>query len=420
MTSANASRPMTILFQAPNHIGLGHISRLSAIALAIREAMPDAQIPFVVSGSSHSLLESLKIPCIPVPDVRQSWNTDNPLIGALVGTILDQTKPNVLVFDCFPLRLLAYAAIARRIPLVLCLRKMKDFAFYCSEYGLPEDALRKIIVPHSAEEVDLPEGLRRKAIFVGTILRRTKIQSTPVPEEGRSQVVICGGGGGHPSQLRFYNTVLQAITEVRACRRLDATLVTGPLFQRWTELQLINGLRIIPFEPNLPSLLATADLIICQAGYNTLAEVTALGVPTICTPLEAVFDDQFERARQLNTVQPNLEVFSLSDSRELAKRIMASLDRPSHKQIPDEITSPGAALAANVIMEVATEPREGERFRRHKSVQSHARGLERFASNDDGPRLVRLARRAYRRTVPLEIRLHLHILLLKLMRRHAL
>jgi len=52
-----------------------------------------------------------------------------------------------------------------------------------------------------------------------------------------------------------------------------------------------------------------------------------------------------------------------------------------------------------------------------KPVQNKLSGLRRFAGNDQGPALVRLARRAYRQAVPLDIRLRLHLRLLKLMRR---
>lgn len=418
MSSTNTSQPLTILFQPPNHIGMGHINRLSAIALAIREAVPDAQLPFVLSGSSHSLLESLEIPCVPLPDVHESWNTESTLITSLVETILEQLKPRVVVFDCFPLRALAYAAIARAVPIVLCLRKMKDTSYYLSQYGLPEDTIRRVIVPHSPQEMDLPEGLRRRAIFVGTILRRTRIQPALVPARGRPHVVICAGGGGSPETLKFYNLVLQAIKQARAHRSLDATLVTGPLFQGWMLLKLIEGLRVIPFEPNLPTLLATADLVVCQAGYNTLAEVTALGLTTICMPVEATFDDQFERARQLSGSIPNFTLFSQSDPQELAKLMIACLDRPSHKRIADEISSPGASLAANAILEVAQEVAEtSKRFWMFKPVQSSPSGLKRFAGDDEGPALVRLARRAYRGAVPLDVRLRLHRRLLKLIGR---
>ena len=418
MSSTKASRPLTILFQPPNHIGMGHINRLSAIALAIRQAAPDAQVPFVVSGSSHSLLESLEIPCIPLPDVHGLWNVESPLIASLVGTILDRLKPHVAVFDCFPLRPLAYAAIARRIPIVLCLRQMKDAGLYFSEYGLPANAIRRVIVPHSSLEMDLPEGLRRKAILVGTILRQTRIHPALVSAEGKPHVVISGGGGGNQGTLERFNLVLQAITEVRAIRKLDATLITGPLFQEWMGLKLIEGLRVIPFAPDLPSLLATADLVVCQAGYNTLAEVTALGLTTICMPFATTFDDGFERARQLSAVTPNFEMFSHSDPGELAKLMIACLDRPSHKRITDEISSPGAGLAANAILDVAREVSEtSKRFRIFKPAQSNPFGPKRFADDNEGSALVRFARRAYRQAVPLDIRLRLHLRLLRLIRR---
>ena len=50
-------------------------------------------------------------------------------------------------------------------------------------------------------------------------------------------------------------------------------------------------------------------------------------------------------------------------------------------------------------------------------VQNKLSGLRRFAGDDDGPTLVRLVRRAYRKSVPLDLRLRLHLRMLKLIRR---
>src|ERR1700736_3632556 len=51
------SSPITIVFQAPNGIGLGHIIRMLAIAVAVGKRDPAAVLPIVVEGGSHSLIE---------------------------------------------------------------------------------------------------------------------------------------------------------------------------------------------------------------------------------------------------------------------------------------------------------------------------------------------------------------------------
>jgi hypothetical protein len=49
-----SDRPVpTILFQPPNRIGLGHMSRLIAIALAVRQTAPGTRTPFVIEGGTR-------------------------------------------------------------------------------------------------------------------------------------------------------------------------------------------------------------------------------------------------------------------------------------------------------------------------------------------------------------------------------
>ena len=70
-------KPHCILFQPPNHVGLGHISRLAAIALCIRKQEPSIRVQFAVEGGSHQLLESLGLPFISIPSAHVLYKTSD-------------------------------------------------------------------------------------------------------------------------------------------------------------------------------------------------------------------------------------------------------------------------------------------------------------------------------------------------------
>ena len=93
----------TVLFQPPNHIGLGHVNRLSAIALALRQIDSSIRTPFVVEGASHVLLEALGLPHLPLPSDHELYETGrwaawptrdrSSLVGEISRAILKTVQP---------------------------------------------------------------------------------------------------------------------------------------------------------------------------------------------------------------------------------------------------------------------------------------------------------------------------------------
>ena len=67
VTDSFMRTPATVWFHPLNHIGLGHMNRLSVIALALRDIDPRVRTPFVVEGASHVLLDTFALPYVPLP-----------------------------------------------------------------------------------------------------------------------------------------------------------------------------------------------------------------------------------------------------------------------------------------------------------------------------------------------------------------
>ncbi len=303
----------TILFQPPNHIGLGHVSRLLAIALATRELAPDLRLPFVVSGYAHGLVEAHGLPHLSLPGYAvadpywrwQDWDTSeqHAVTVEIAAAMVHALCPDLIVFDCFPNRAMLEAVVDRELPMVFCVRKLRDMSKIVPTLRHQWPLVRAILVPHEPSESIIPEDLLPRTHFIGPVTKPMLPAAEPRPKDPASaRIVISGGGGGYPGTVDCYNLALEACARVRATgRALDVVLVTGPLFDRWWDLRLVNDVRILPFDPHLVSLLADADLVLCQGGYNTMAEIVALGVPTICLPAERGSDDQFERAQSLTS-----------------------------------------------------------------------------------------------------------------------
>src|SRR5262249_31356292 len=122
-----------IMFHAVNSTGLGHLSRLIAIALAIRERAPYTNLLFTVDGASHGLLEAAKIPFIALPYLQDvhtlpMWSVEqkDQLVFSMANSITQIMCPELLIFDCFTNDVLLRVAQGKGIPLVICMRKMKN------------------------------------------------------------------------------------------------------------------------------------------------------------------------------------------------------------------------------------------------------------------------------------------------------
>jgi UDP-N-acetylglucosamine:LPS N-acetylglucosamine transferase len=129
-------------------------------------------------------------------------------------------------------------------------------------------------------------------------------------------------------------------------------LVTGPLFNDWWKLNLVDGVRVIPFDPYLSSTFASADVIICQAGYNTIAEVTQLGVPAICVPADRDMDDQYARAEQAAASNRNFHVCMASEGDRLTNLIDQCLQAPPGTKFRDPVSPSGAQKAAEALLQL--------------------------------------------------------------------
>jgi predicted glycosyltransferase len=373
-----------ILFQPPNGIGLGHMSRLAAIARAAASLDPSVRVPFVIEGDSHGFLEAQGLSYLTLPsrhaldqsELWASWGPDERrrLVVSLSQTMMRELKPDAVVFDCFPSVPFAMAALDARVPLVLCLRRMRDLQEYFSsllarfaayQVSLPEwlPSFDLILVPEEPGTFALPDVLKPRAAFVGPIVRDSEARhppfgSAPGASPGGTHLVITGGGGGFPATVKFYNAALRAFARLRSTRpTLTGVLITGPLFTDWLQLDLVDGIRVLPFASELTAHLAAADVIVCQAGYNTMAEVAQLGRQTICIPASRGNDDQFERAERMAATHPHIHLlpervrFSDADA-PLAALIATCLEKPSDSRRAPP--SEGARLAAERLFALVT------------------------------------------------------------------
>lgn len=352
----------TVVFQTPNRIGLGHLNRSASIALAMRSFSPATRIQFVIEGSSHSFLEQFGLPFITLPTAwdpqrSQALNDERrSILKTTSDAILDTFRPDLIVYDCLPHFHFMEAVRRRNIPTALCLRKVKDFKKYSQNPRVSELLGEQplLIIPHEENEFPIPVSLLPRAKYVGEIVRPTirgnDVNEGVVGQSEKRLIVITGGGGGDPSTLLFYNLSLAALRAVsHANANITVLLIAGPLFKEWRSLQLFDGVHVSPFEPHIELIFRQCSLVISQGGYNSLAELKKLNVPTICIPQPREFDDQYDRAQKYSAESGSMFRFLDTDSAALSSLITTVLLTDRLPQAPTASTS-GAERAAQLLL----------------------------------------------------------------------
>src|ERR1700741_3414539 len=165
----------TVLFQPLNYIGLGHTNRLSVIALALRQLDRNVRTPFVVEEAAHVLLDSFDLPYVPLPSGHAmndgmawaAWTEGEryALQAQMAHAVLKALAPRVVVFDFLPNPTFAEAVVKSEIPIVLCLRAMRDLAAYLADARALLEKVTLIIIPHPEGTMSLPEEFAAKSGF---------------------------------------------------------------------------------------------------------------------------------------------------------------------------------------------------------------------------------------------------------------
>jgi hypothetical protein len=107
------------------------------------------------------------------------------------------------------------------------------------------------------------------------------------------QVLVVVGGGGRPSSQRMLELVREAAGELSARGiSLDWAVSHGTTCPASTECW---G-RTVRWEPDLPSWIGRYDLVLSEAGYNTVSELLSIGQPSLLIPGHRRIDNQELRA----------------------------------------------------------------------------------------------------------------------------
>jgi predicted glycosyltransferase len=316
-------------------LGLGHL-RLSLALAAALVASDDSSTALVVTGSPASGgvrlpqgVDVLKLPTAPVgPDSAWSATGRRPTAGLAVAVevvralraelslaTVRELRPDVVVVD--------YLALGRGGDLVPALEHLRGRGDCTVALGLWEvdDAPERLAERWTHELQRAVASLYDLALVYGPAvagdLRLARLHDAGVPVHHTRRVgaraahsgptdlpdeylLVTAGGGADGFAL--LDSVLGALRAEPLDR--PAVLVTGPLMAATDVARLratAAGLdaRVHEFRTDMDAVLAGACAVVAMAGYSTVAEVLATGLPLLLVPRVFPREEQLNRARRL-------------------------------------------------------------------------------------------------------------------------
>lgn len=337
-------RPLRILLYSHDTVGLGHLRRNQAIALALANALSGASV-VIVSGARQCTLFDIpkSIELVTIPSVKKCENGHYVARHAALRTgdtmrmrreiihaVVQSFQPDVLIADKVPRGI--YGELepslqfmrARRAVCILGLRDILDDSQSVraewreerNESAIAEyyDAVwvygdRRVCDP--AAEYNLSPSTGAKLSFMG-YLHRMKLDQQCDPGEANElgdlateprRLQVCMVGGGEDGAAL-------ATTFAHATFAPDAlgVIVSGPYMPDQTRTLLREradanpALRVLEFLRHPEKLLSRAERVVAMGGYNTVCELLAHGKPALIVPRVTPRAEQRIRAERLHAM----------------------------------------------------------------------------------------------------------------------
>ncbi|NUU30808.1 undecaprenyldiphospho-muramoylpentapeptide beta-N-acetylglucosaminyltransferase [Arthrobacter sp. C9C5] len=274
----------------------GHISPLLAIANAILEVRPEAQLLAVgtpggmearlVPAAGLELATVSRVPFPRKPSI-ELLRLPGKLAGAVrqAGAILDEARADVLVgvggYVCTPLYL---AAWRRKIPIVVHEANTRPglanrVGARLSRHVAVAFAATRL---RGARHVGMP--MRREISGLDRTAAREAARTALGLEQDKPTLIVTGGSSGAQSINRAVAASVAALAEA-GIQTLHITGRGKTVHDAQGKLLAAPGYRQVEYVDGMELAYAAADLLLARAGAATVCEVAAVGVPAVFVPL---------------------------------------------------------------------------------------------------------------------------------------
>lgn len=292
----------------------GHIYPALALLNELKKVEPDVEVLYIGTekGLEKKIVKEANIPfkSIHITGFKRKISFENvkTVLRFLKGIrickrYLKEFKPDIVIgtggYVCGPV---VYAAASLHIPTIIHEQNSvpgltnKFLSRYVNKIAISFEEARKFFPQHKV----IFTGNPRASEVIGQDIYKGK-QSQGLDLHKKTVLIVGGSRGARPINEAF----LDILPELSS-RPYQFLYVTGDVhyenvISKVKRMGNLSNVIIKPFIHNMPEVLAGVDLIVCRAGATTLAEITALGIPSILIPSPYVTNNHQEKnARSLS------------------------------------------------------------------------------------------------------------------------
>lgn len=347
-----------MLFHAINHSGLGHLNRSIAVAQWLKMGIPNLQVLFLIEGGENFITPT-GLPWIMVPGHNQASENEN--CEQITRTILRVFQPDVMMHETVlhePIHravrdagvkeaLMANVGGLLRDELTHSLARMNELDLLVvlqqrQEVASEDQALIDKFIGKSLFAGPL---VRQKDRFAGDALRK-KLNLT----DADHVILLTFGGGGYNLTGELLSNTLAARSAILdKYPRAKLIVITGPYFSGELPVEDDFVCYASRFEPFLTDYLNIASTVVCMAGYSTVNEIAASGVPAVCVPA-AEADDQVGAGNMEEYALrfPNIRIASTA-TEDLAHQVISALGRERDLSVTQEFSRRAKVAAESIV-----------------------------------------------------------------------
>lgn len=343
------------LFQIHNRRGLGHLMRGFNIAKEIRALAPSSEILFYVKCSPPEGFLNGHFGCHVASDSLWLSNW---------APVVRHFAPHVIIYDTILPKNPASEHVGNAARYAYVMRQCdeaKQQEIFDNPL-LPQIDL--IVVPHTRAEFgwEVPPFLHDRISYVGPIVRgldlmvQSRLKEKYGIRDGDFLLLSTVGGGGFANTAPEFFSAISEIHEVIHPRlpNLRHLVIQGPKFEQ--SVRALDGMTVIPYEPEIGNLIAISSLVISEGGYNTVHEIRLAKTPAIFLPTAKHYDDQEARVRELE-LRGLAFVYTDRSPATISQKILELAWSPSglteiKKRYADEQMVLGNRVAAEKILEL--------------------------------------------------------------------